>query len=606
MSPKDRTLLLAFIIVVAASLTPLVYTGEYSEAYVEATLFFAPLIGFVIGYYVMLTYANETLTRIMRPIILALVLWSMAEFMWSLLQDGDAVVAFPEWAEALYFLGFLLLAYGLLAKIREYAQSFKGRDYLLSTIISVGLCAFVTYYLYGYKGISLAEEAGYLTIAYIAIDGIILFLSLLYTMASSRERDEPFWLYITAFIVITLAADATYAIETIDPEYIIGELSDTLYILSYGMLSLAFITFSGKESATLKEVEARYYSLFNHSGAPTIMANEENVVLLANQQFEQLTGYEKEDILGSMRWPDFVDAKDRKGILLMLNRMQNVGTSTPLTKELILHTRSGDTMYCSVTFSFVPHSDLVVITIYDLTQRKKLEMELKKINEDLQNFTFTVSHDLKEPLRNISSLATYLKRDYEDKLDEMGVEFLNMLVTSVGTMSQLVDDLLTLSRVGRKNLDFSFVDLNALIDEVRTDIEKLVTERNAKIVYSDLPKAMVQKTWMKQVFQNLITNAIKFNKTEQPTIEISCEDHDFYLEFRVKDNGIGIPPEYHERIFKLFEQLHPREEFGGTGAGLAIVKKIINEHKGDIWVESEVGVGTTFIFTIEKFFIGEA
>ncbi len=263
-------------------------------------------------------------------------------------------------------------------------------------------------------------------------------------------------------------------------------------------------------------------------------------------------------------------------------------------------------MYCSVTYSFVPRSDLVVITIYDLTQRKKLEMELKKINEDLQNFTFTVSHDLKEPLRNISSLATYLKRDYEDKLDEMGVEFLGMLVTSVGTMSQLVDDLLTLSRVGRKNLDFSFVDLNTLIDDVRTDIEKLVTERNADIVYKDLPKAMVQKTWMKQVFQNLITNAIKFNKTERPTIEITCEDHDFYLEFRVKDNGIGIPPEYHDRIFKLFEQLHPREEYGGTGAGLAIVKKIINEHKGDIWIESEVGVGTTFIFTIEKFFIGEA
>ena len=245
------------------------------------------------------------------------------------------------------------------------------------------------------------------------------------------------------------------------------------------------------------------------------------------------------------------------------------------------------------------------MTIFDLTERKKLEVELKKINEDLQNFTFTVSHDLKEPLRNVSSLATYLKRDYSKSLDKDGLEFLNMLVASVSTMSQLVDDLLTLSRVGRKNVDFSFVDFNELINEVVKDIDKYIKERNAVLKCSNLPKALVQKTWMKQVFQNLIQNGIKFNDSPTPTIEIGYTNHNFYYEFYVKDNGIGIPKEYHDRIFKLFEQLQPREEYGGTGAGLAIVRKIINEHKGDIWVESEEGKGTTFYFTIEKFFIGE-
>lgn len=606
MASKDSKLLFAFIIVLISALLPLVYGGTYVDAYVEIALFLAPLLGFVIGYYVMLTYADETFKHLMRPLILALILWAMAEFMWSVLHSQNTEVHFPVAAEALYLLGFLLFTYALIKALKPYTASIPAKRYVAPACVSAALGIGVAWYLFSVRGVPLGEDAGYITLLYLCLDAVILFLTLVFAVSSDRGRAEPFWWYLVAFIIITLAADATYGIESVDTEYLLGEMSNSLYILSYGMLLLAFITFSSKEASTLRQVEERYYTLFKHSGAPTIMANTDNTILLANEQFEELMGYGKEDILGKMKWPDLVDAKDRKGILLMLNRMQNVGTGKPLTRELMIHKRTGETMYASVTFSFIPGSDLVAITVFDLTQRKKLEMELKKINEDLQNFTFTVSHDLKEPLRNISSLATYLKRDYEGQLDEMGVEFLSMLVTSVSTMSQLVDDLLTLSRVGRKNVDFSFVDLNALIDEVRQDIEKIITERNAKIVYHDLPKAMVQKTWMKQVFQNLITNAIKFNRTNEPTVEIACEDHDFYFEFRVKDNGIGIPAEYHDRIFKLFEQLHPREEYGGTGAGLAIVKKIIKEHRGDIWVESEEGVGTTFIFTIEKFFIGEA
>jgi PAS domain S-box-containing protein len=593
-----------FIVLLALVILPyeLDFSGEM--IYTDALSFFLPFFIFITGYVVIVNYSVKALKPSMAILVFAPIPWALAEVLWALTNDGDEVLAYSLSFDVFYILGFVIMIGGLLAAypvLRHYVRNqAQGMALLLSTLATLAL----GYYFLVYRGETLSLETMRMTAIYLLLDMVILFFALCYMWAALRHHLSSFWVWLTVFILVTIAADTVYGIHHLEGTYQQYALPWILYNAAYAALLVGFLSFIDVRSALLRDVDERYYEIFNHSGAPTIMADGKHNVLLANQQFEELTGYEEEEVTGEMTWPELVDAKDRKSILLLLNRMGNVGTSKPLTRELNLHTKDGNALCSSVTFSFIPDTDLVVITIFDLTQRKKLENELKRINEDLQNFTFTVSHDLKEPLRNISSLATYLKRDYQDKLDDMGNEFLDMLVTSVSTMSQLVDDLLTLSRIGRKHVDFSFVDLNSLVSEVLTDIQNYVKERNAEVRYENLPKAMVQKTWIKQVFQNLITNGIKFNDSPRPIVDITYKDHNFFYEFIVKDNGIGIPAEYREKIFKLFERLHSTEEYGGTGAGLAIVKKIVKEHRGDIWVESEEGAGSTFHFTIEKFFIG--
>jgi len=593
------------IILFLLILLPRLIPGEYVKIYEGALPFFLPTLAFVVGFIVLNAYIKKEMKVLFSLLTLAPLMWAIAEFMWWFINKEEDFIAYSLSFDLFYTIGFMFV---LSALIYHYYKQ-PEKQLIKHTIITITLvgafAGILAYYFFVFKSFSFNDSTMQITLAYLAIDIFILLFSLLNLELNIRKRTFSFWVWIVVFTLFTIAGDLIYGIGVLDLTYAPNGISDILFNFSYGCIIMAFLFSTGAKSAKIKDVEEQYLTIFNYSGAATVMADEHNTILLANNQFMALTNYPKEEIIGIMHWPDIVDAKERKSILLMLNRMKNVESTKPLTKDIKLYTKKGNVLYCNIIFSFIPHTDIKVITLVDITNRKKLEVELKKINEDLQNFTFTVSHDLKEPLRNISSLATYLKRDYEDKIDEMGVEFLNTLVYSVSTMSKLVEDLLTLSRIGRKNANFSFVELNELIEEILQDLNKTIEEKNVVINCGKLPKAMVQKTWMKQVFQNLITNAMKFNESKQPTIDIACKDFDFYYEFIVKDNGIGIQDNYKERIFKLFEQLHPRESYGGTGAGLAIVKKIIKEHKGDIWVEGKEGEGSTFHFTIEKFFIGE-
>ncbi|RZN46771.1 PAS domain S-box protein [archaeon] len=593
-----------FLILLALIILPYQFNFSYEALYTDALTFGLPFFMFIAGYVVIVNYSVRALKRSMGILVFAPIPWALAEVLWALTNNDGEVLAYSLSFDVFYLLGFAILVVALVTAYPVLRQYVKARAQAIALCITMIATVALGYYFLGYRGESIDGQTMRMTAIYLVFDLAVLFFALSYTWATIKHRLSPFWAWLLVFTLVTIAADTLYGIRALEGTYAPYALPSMLFNAAYAALLVGFLSFVDVRSALLRDVDERYYEIFNHSGAPTIMADGAHNVLLANQQFEQMTGYEEKEVTGEMKWPELVDAKDRKSILLLLNRMENVGTKKPLTRELNLHTKDGSALCSSVTFSFIPETDLIVITIFDLTERKKLENELKRINEDLQNFTFTVSHDLKEPLRNISSLATYLKRDYQDKLDDMGNEFLDMLVNSVSTMSQLVDDLLTLSRIGRKNVDFSFVDINNLINEVLGDIQNYVKERNAEVRYENLPKAMVQKTWIKQVFQNLITNGIKFNDSPQPTVDITYKDHNFFYEFIVRDNGIGIPQEYKDKIFKLFERLHSTEEYGGTGAGLAIVKKIVKEHRGDIWVESEEGSGSTFHFTIEKFFIG--
>ena len=232
---------------------------------------------------------------------------------------------------------------------------------------------------------------------------------------------------------------------------------------------------------------------------------------------------------------------------------------------------------------------------------KKHMKELKRANRDLEDFTSTVSHDLKAPLRSIQGYSMLLLEDYADKLDETGRDYLNKVKEAVERMVTLIEDLLKLSRVGRKFTEVEKVDLNELMEEIKSDLSARIEERGGEVVVAGkLPTLSTQRVWMKELFMNLIDNGLKFNKSEKPRVEVSSEEREGDYLFTVKDNGIGIEEQYHAHIFKLFERVPAPYEYEGTGAGLAICKKIVEELGGSIWVESKSGEGSAFSFTIPR------
>jgi len=227
---------------------------------------------------------------------------------------------------------------------------------------------------------------------------------------------------------------------------------------------------------------------------------------------------------------------------------------------------------------------------------------LERTNKELDDFTYIVSHDLKEPLRGVKAFAKLLAEDYSAKLDNEGREHLKVISDASSRMARLIEDLLNLSRIGRiKNIEQG-VDLNETLSDVRKNLVYALEERKVELnIKQGFPKVTCDRIRISEVFSNLVSNAIKYTKKDvRPVIEIGWSDEKDFYEFYVKDNGIGIEKQYYDRIFQIFQRLHAKGEYEGTGAGLTIVKKIVENHGGKIWVESEVGVGSTFHFTLPK------
>jgi len=249
----------------------------------------------------------------------------------------------------------------------------------------------------------------------------------------------------------------------------------------------------------------------------------------------------------------------------------------------------------------------LLVICRDITERKRSEEklnnlinELSRSNEELDDYTFAVSHDLKSPLRAIESFGSFLLDDYEDKLDEEGKSYLSRMIDASNRMKMLIEDLLIISRVGRKFTEIESVDLNNIIIEINEDISFELEKNNGQILSEKLPVLKCQKIWIKQLLFNLIGNGLKFNKSPDPTIWINYEERSNDYLFSVKDNGIGIDKKFYDKIFRIFQRLHSPEEYPGTGAGLTICKKIVNYFGGEIWIESKLGKGSTFFFTFPK------
>ena len=232
-------------------------------------------------------------------------------------------------------------------------------------------------------------------------------------------------------------------------------------------------------------------------------------------------------------------------------------------------------------------------------ERLRLTLEdLKRSNKELEQFAYVASHDLQEPLRMVASFTQLLEQRYKDKLDKDANEFIGYAVNGANRMQGLINDLLTYSRVGTRGKAPEPADSHSALGEAVLNLETMIRENHAVITNDDLPEVRADRSQLVQVFQNLIGNAIKFKSEETPRIHLSAREAPGEWIFSVKDNGVGIDPQYFERIFVVFQRLHSREEYPGTGIGLALCKRIVERHGGKIWVESAPGKGSTFFFTI--------
>ncbi len=228
----------------------------------------------------------------------------------------------------------------------------------------------------------------------------------------------------------------------------------------------------------------------------------------------------------------------------------------------------------------------------------KLTQELERSNAELEKFAYVASHDLQEPLNLVSSYVQLLEMRYGDRLDQDAHEFIGFAVEGVTHMQRLIDDLLAYSRVGSRGEPFRPVSVNAVLERVRTNLQGRIEESHAMIESDDLPDVMADEIQLMQLFQNLIGNALKFHGASPLRIRIQAKrDHEMWR-FCIEDNGIGLAPQFAERIFSIFQRLHTRDEYPGTGIGLAICKRIVERHGGRIWVESSLGVGARFYFTL--------
>ncbi|MHC4919646.1 MAG: sensor histidine kinase [Planctomycetota bacterium] len=251
--------------------------------------------------------------------------------------------------------------------------------------------------------------------------------------------------------------------------------------------------------------------------------------------------------------------------------------------------------------------ELILLAIEDITERKRAKeerahytRELARSNADLEQFAYVASHDLQEPLRMVASFCTLLAERYRGKLDADADDFIGFAVEGATRMQALIEGLLQYSRVARRGGGFEPTACEVVLEQATANLETLIVENGAIVTHDPLPTVQADRSQLVQLFQNLIGNAVKFHGEQPPRVHVGAQREEDGWTFFVRDNGIGIEPRFGERVFEIFQRLHERDRYPGTGVGLSICKRIVEHHGGRIWVESQLGKGATFFFTLTR------
>ncbi len=360
-----------------------------------------------------------------------------------------------------------------------------------------------------------------------------------------------------------------------------------------------------REDLISTTVSKSYVDNILKSMAETLMViDPDEIIQRVNQAAINLLGYERTELVGRSAGDVFGNGVDD------LSLFKQSGPDDVIRSiDTSLVTKSGRRIPVSLSGSVMRDDDGeiqgMVCVAKDITERIRTQdmlerqtQELARSNSELEQFAWVASHDLQEPLRRVASYTQLLSKRYKGKLDADADEFIDFAVDGATRMRRLINDLLALSRVGTRAKDFEPTDCEAVYDRTLVNLQGLVEDSGALVTHDRLPTVMGDGTQLGQLFQNLIANAIKFRGDEQLTVHVGAEQRNGHWEFCVRDNGIGIDPEYAERIFVVFQRLHGKGDRPGTGIGLAISKKIVERHGGRIWVSSLPDEGATFFFTL--------
>ncbi len=355
----------------------------------------------------------------------------------------------------------------------------------------------------------------------------------------------------------------------------------------------------------IQESEKKYRGLFYHNPNIVFTLDRQGTLQEINTYTEIITGFSKADLIGKplTTWTSQEDLEKAK--ISFLKAL--MGESNNFDMSIV--GKSGEKLYFNTTLFpiKVNPTEILIFGIGKDVTEKRLALEelqiyskkLEQSNGDLQQFAYVASHDLQEPLRMVSSYLQLLEKRYVQNLDHDAQEFIKFAVDGAKRMHKLINDLLAYSRLNTRGNEFKGISTQKVLNKVLNNLEFFITEKNAMVTHENLPEIFGDESQIIQLFQNIIVNGIKFN-VNQPRIHISAWETDEHWFFSFKDNGIGIPQEHQGRVFEIFQRLHTKEEYDGTGIGLAICNRIIQRHGGSIWLESQENQGTIFYFTVSK------
>ena len=354
----------------------------------------------------------------------------------------------------------------------------------------------------------------------------------------------------------------------------------------------------------LKQSEELFRMLF-HSSPIGIYIVQDRCFRLVGHQFSQITGYSEDELIGIPSL-NLVLSEDRNAVRENAVKMLKGERSLGYEFRMVLKNAEHKWVMETVAPVFYQGKRATLGNLVDITERKQAEEKLKQItsemqrsNTELEQFAYVISHDLQEPLRMVSSYTQLLGRRYHGKLDADADEFITYAVDGANRMQALLQDLLDYSRVGTRGKPFKLTCCKDVLEQVMANLKIAIEESEALVSHGPLPTIMADEGQLIQLLQNLIGNAVKFHGQEPPRVHVSAERKYNVWVFSVRDNGIGIDSQHAQGIFEIFRRLHTREEYPGTGMGLAICKKIVERHDGRIWVQSQPGEGSTFYFTIQ-------
>jgi PAS domain S-box-containing protein len=359
-----------------------------------------------------------------------------------------------------------------------------------------------------------------------------------------------------------------------------------------------------------KRAEERFRIAVEAAPNAMVMVNAEGRIVLVNAQTERLFGYPREELLGAsieILVPERFRARHPgyRSSFVSSPRSRPMGAG----RDLFGVRRDGSEVPIEIGLNPIRTNDgtHVLAAIVDITERKHAEAELRRTaeeltrsNKELAQFAYVASHDLQEPLRAVAGCVELLRHRYQGQLDATADELVTHAVDGAKRMQTLINDLLAYSRLETRGSTFADVDCNEALGIALANLEVAIREAGAVVTNDPLPTVVGDRTQLAQLLQNLVGNALKFRSDRPPKVHVGAEARDGEWVFRVTDNGIGIEPQYFERIFEIFQRLHTQRRYPGTGMGLAICKKIVDRHEGRIWVESTPGEGSTFWFTVPR------